>query len=191
MTKKVIGVIAVFIVLVLVVPLSAKGPGAGKNGQTPGALTDPEIGHIIHIREEEKLARDVYLMLYQVYEAPIFANISESEQRHMDAMKRLIDNYGLDDPVKDDTIGMFANEYFTQLYTDLVAKGNGSYCAALQVGIAIEELDIEDIKIVLAEVTAKDVRRVFNNLLSGSYNHLSAFMNQHAAAGCPHISESP
>ena len=175
----------------MVVPLSAKGSGAGKNGQSPGALTDPEIGHVIHIREEEKLARDLYLTLYQVYEAPIFANISESEQRHMDAMKRLIATYGLDDPVKDDTIGMFANEYFTQLYTDLVAKGNGSYCAALQVGIAIEELDIEDSKLALAEVTATDVRRVFNNLLSGSYNHLSAFMNQHAAAGCPSISESP
>jgi len=191
MTKKVIGVIAVFIVLVMVVPLSAKGPGAGKNGQTQGALTDQEIGHIIHIREEEKLARDVYLTLYEVYEAPIFANISESEQRHMDAVKRLIDRYGLKDPNINDAIGVFANEYFSILYTDLVAKGNGSYCAALQVGIAIEELDIEDIKIALAEVKAKDVRRVFNNLLSGSYNHLSAFMNQQAAAECPSISESP
>ncbi len=88
MTKKVIGFIVVFIALVMVVPLSAKGPAAGKNGQTPGTLTDQEIEHITHMREEEKLARDVYLTLYEVYQAPIFVNISESEQRHMDALEK-------------------------------------------------------------------------------------------------------
>ena len=184
MAKKVIGFIAVFISLVLVVPLSAKGPAFGKKGQTPGTLTDSEIEHITHIREEEKLARDVYLKLSEKYQAPIFLNISESEQRHMDAVKGLIAKYGLDDPVKEDTIGVFTNQIFKELYIHLVAKGNESYCAALQVGIDIEELDIEDIKFALVDVTAKDVTRVFNNLLSGSYNHLSAFIGQYGANNC-------
>ncbi len=72
MTKKVIGFIAVFITLVMVVPLGAKGPAAGKNGQSLGTLTPVEILHIKYMREEEKLARDVYLTLYEVWEAPIF-----------------------------------------------------------------------------------------------------------------------
>ena len=109
MTKKAIGFTVVLISLLMAVPLSAKGPAAGKNGRSLGTLTDKEIEHITYIREEEKLARDVYLTLYEEYEAPIFANISESEQRHMDAIKRLIDKHGLEDPVEDDTVGKFTN----------------------------------------------------------------------------------
>ncbi len=181
MAKKAIGIIAVFILLVMVVPLSAKGPGDGKNGQTRGTLTDLEIEHITHIREEEKLARDVYLTLSEKYEAPIFDNISESEQRHMDAVKGLIVKYGLDDPVKNDATGVFTNTIFAVLYSELFAKGGESYCTALQVGIDIEKLDIGDIEAALKDrdVNAKDVRRVFQNLLSGSYNHLSAFISQY------------
>ena len=48
-------------------------------------LTEAEENHILYMREEEKLARDVYLTLYELWGAEIFANISESEQQHMDA----------------------------------------------------------------------------------------------------------
>jgi hypothetical protein len=185
MAKKVIGFIAVFITLVMVVPLSAKGPAGGKNGQSLGPLTDEEIHHITYMREEEKLARDVYLTLYEVWEAPIFANISESEQRHMDALLRLIDKYGLEDPVINDDVGAFTNPYFVQLYGTLVARGNENYCEALQVGIDIELLDIDDIENALLDenVEARDVIRVLNNLLNGSYNHLNAFTSRYKAAG--------
>ena len=161
-----------------------RGSAAGKNFQTPETLTKEEIAHIAYIREEEKLARDFYLTLYQSYETTIFASISESEQRHMDAMKRLIDKYGLEDPVEDDTVGKFTNSVFAELYKELVGRGEMNYCKALQVGIDIEILDIEDIDNALLEVEAKDVTRVFNNLLSGSYNHLNAFTSQYQANNC-------
>jgi hypothetical protein len=184
MTKKAIGFMVVFIALVMAVPVSAQGPSGGKKGQSPGALTDLEIHHITYMREEEKLARDVYLTLYESYPVPIFDNISASEQRHMDALERLIVTYGLVDPVIDDTVGKFTNSVFTDLYLKLVEQGEENYCGALQVGLDIENLDIDDIEYALSEVEAKDVSRVLNNLLSGSYNHLSAFTSQYAAAGC-------
>jgi hypothetical protein len=184
MKKKAIGLIVVLISLTMVAPLGAKGPARGKNRQSQGTLTSKEIDHITYMREEEKLARDVYLTLYEVYEASIFANISESEQRHMDAVKRLIVKNGLQDPVKNDVIGTFTNPDFAGLYIELVGKGEVSYCDALQVGIDIEVLDIEDIEIALNDVLARDVNRVLNNLLNGSYNHLNAFTNQHQANNC-------
>jgi len=187
MTKKAIGFTVVLISLIMAVPLSAKGPGAGKNGQSLGTLTDTEISHITYIREEEKLARDVYLTLYDLYQAPIFANISESEQRHMDALKNLIDKHGLIDPVADDSIGAFTNSHIDDLYDTLVKRGVMSYCYALQVGIDIEVIDIADIESALNEedeVVAKDVTRVFNNLLNGSYNHLNAFTSQYESNNC-------
>ncbi len=178
MSKKVIGFIIVIISLVMVTPLSAKGPGGGKKGQSLPTLLTEEINHIKYMREEEKLARDVYLTLYEQYETAIFANISESEQRHMDALKRLIDKYGLKDPVENDDVGAFTNQVFSKLYSELVSRGELSYCDALQVGVDIEVLDIEDIEIALNEVQAADVTRVLQNLLNGSYNHLNAFSSQ-------------
>ena len=184
MKRNVIGLMVLFISLILAAPLSAKGPGAGKKGKSLEALTAEEIVHITYMREEEKLARDVYVTLYELYQAPIFSNISESEQRHMDALKRLIDWYGIEDPVKDDSVGIFTNPDFTALYDELVAKGKASYCDALQVGIDIEILDIEDIEIALNDIEEQNVNRVLNNLLTGSYNHLNAFRNQYVLAGC-------
>ena len=167
-----------------------RGFAAGTNIQAPVALKEEEINHITYLRQEEKLARDGYLMLSELYPAPIVANISESEQRHMDALKNLIDKHELEDPVKDDTVGVFPvpeteeDTNFNKLYDDLVNQEGMNYCDALQVGIFIEVLDIEDIEIALNDVEAQDVSRVFNNLLSGSYNHLNAFQSQYKANNC-------
>jgi hypothetical protein len=55
----------------------------------------------------------------------------------------------------------------------------------VQVGIYIEDLDIEDIADALEDVEAQDLERVLNNLLLGSENHLNAFTtSQTVAPGC-------
>ncbi len=146
-------------------------------------LTEAEEQRILYMREEEKLARDVYLTLYELWGAEIFANISESEQRHMDAIKRLITRYGLVDPVVDDAIGMFTNPNFVGLYDELVADGSVSLEEALKVGVRIEELDIADLELALQETSMRAVQRVFQNLLNGSYNHLDAFQRNIEAGG--------
>ena len=138
-------------------------------------LTEAEEEHILYMREEEKLARDVYLTMYELWGAEIFANISDSEQRHMDAIKNLITRYGLVYPVVDDAVGMFTNQDFEILYDELVADGSVSLEEALKVGVRIEELDIADLKLALQDTSMRTVKRVFQNLLNGSYNHLSAF----------------
>jgi hypothetical protein len=135
------------------------------------------------MREEEKLARDVYLTMYELWDAEIFANISESEQRHMDAIKSLITRYGLVDAVIDDAVGIFTNQDFEILYDKLIADGSVSLEEALKVGVRIEELDIADLELALQETSMRAVRRVFQNLLNGSYNHLSAFQRNIEASG--------
>lgn len=149
-----------------------RGPGVPAVGVQ---LTEAEENYILYMREEEKLARDVYLALYEVWGAEIFANISESEQRHMDALQTLITRYGLVDPVVDDTLGTFTNPDFGLLYDQFVTDGSESLETALGCGAYIEELDIADLEAALGETSTRSVRRVFENLLNGSYNHLSAF----------------
>ena len=172
-------IIASIILACIVSPLLAKGP-KGPNVPPSVTLSDAEIEHLTLLREEEKLARDVYLALFDVWNAQIFANISVSEQRHMDSVKGLIDKYGMEDPVVDDTPGAFTSTVFAELYVSLVTKGSQSLLDALEVGVIIEELDIHDIEEMLndPDVTKLDVRRVLANLLAGSYNHLDAFNKQ-------------
>ncbi len=138
-------------------------------------LTDAEELNIVHMRQEEKLARDVYLTLDEVWGADIFANISESEQQHMDAIENLITRYGLTDPIVDGTVGVFANPDFQALYDELVAAGSVSLEETLKVGVLIEEQDIDDLEKALEETAQRSIQRVFENLLEGSTNHLDAF----------------
>ncbi|MEN8201664.1 MAG: DUF2202 domain-containing protein [Bacteroidota bacterium] len=140
-------------------------------------LGEEEISGILFMREEEKLARDVYLYLYEIHPLRPFLNISKSEQAHMDAIKYLIDTYKLIDPVGDNLPGVFQNEELQELYDELIEKGSKSREEALKVGALIEEVDIIDLQTELEE-TAKneDVIRVFTNLCSASENHLRAFV---------------
>ncbi|MFC1761992.1 DUF2202 domain-containing protein [Planctomycetota bacterium] len=151
-----------------------RGRGWGLN-QEVIPLTEAEIPLVKALREEEKLARDVYLILDELYLAPVFANIARSEQRHMDAVGRVIEVQGLEDPVTDPNVGVFTNPVFADLYQTLTAEGATDYVAALKVGATIEEIDIKDLHEALAVVTNPQVIWVFENLLRGSYNHLRAF----------------
>lgn len=141
-------------------------------------LTEDEIAGLIQMREEEKLARDVYSFLGQKWNLQILSNIAGSEQTHTDSVKVLLDRYGIEDPVKDDTVGVFTSLVMTDLYTNLVKQGEASALDALIVGATIEDLDICDLSELLLETDNSDIITVYNNLQKGSSNHLRAFINQ-------------
>jgi len=140
-----------------------------------GVLTEDEKAGLLQMREEEKLARDVYIKMYALYGKRIFSNIIESEQRHMDAVKGLLDRYDLADPATGNDVGVFTDPHIQDLYNELYAKGTLSLKDALEVGVIIEKMDIADLEKLLAETTKRDITRVYENLLAGSYNHLAAF----------------
>ena len=153
-------------------------PGSEKNESTiQGAeLTEAEIEGIRFMREEEKVARDVYIYLYEIYPLRPFLNISLSEQAHMDAIKYLIDTFDLEDPVGDNPEGMFQNEELQELYDALIEIGSTSREEALKVGALIEEVDIIDLRTELDSIASnEDVIRVYTNLCKASEAHLRAF----------------
>ncbi len=143
-----------------------------------GALSEAEKNGLLKLREEEKLARDVYAFLAEKWGTRVFANIEASETKHMGFVKVLLDKYGLVDPVKDDRRGVFSGEEFARLYADLTARGSASLVEAISVGLLIEELDIRDVRDVLASSGNADVRVLLLNLEKGSRNHLRAFQRQ-------------
>lgn len=138
-------------------------------------LSDNEKKGLVYMREEEKLARDVYLTLYEKWKLPIFNNIARSERTHMDAVKLLLFKYNITDPAADETVGQFSNPEFQKLYEELVEKGDKSLIDALEVGAMIEELDITDLQKWIATTDNVDIKFVYENLMKGSRNHLRAF----------------
>lgn len=139
-------------------------------------LSSTEKDGLIYMRLEEKLALDVYLTLGKTYTQKMFVNIPQSEQRHMDAVKVLIDRYEIPDPVINYEIGFFSNSEFQKHYTDLVKKGQTSFKDAMLIGKEIEELDIKDLNERLEQTDNPDITSVYENLKHGSENHLKAFV---------------
>ncbi len=152
-------------------------------------LSRAEEKAILKMREEEKLARDVYITLYNEYRNRVFKEISRAEQKHMDAVKGLIEKYSLADPVVNDEVGAFTTNEFQVLYEQLVTEGKKSQVDALKVGATIEDLDIFDLQQAINKADNQDVRMVFQNLMKGSRNHLRVFCRQLAAVGTKYVAQ--
>jgi hypothetical protein len=146
-------------------------------------LTTAEKTWLTYMREEEKLARDVYLLLSQRWGLAIFSTIAASEQTHMDAIKTLLDRYGLPDPAEGKGLGEFNDPTLQALYNDLILQGGSSEIEALTVGKFIEETDIDDLTQAIASAQRKDIKTVYSNLLQASVNHLTAFVSALAKYG--------
>jgi len=147
------------------------------NSEVVQQLKDIESEGIIFMREEEKLARDVYSKLYEKWGTNTFNNIGSSEQTHMDAMKTLIDRYGLNDPAQSSEMGKFANQKLQQLFDELIEQGSKSEIESLKVGAAIEEIDILDLEEYISQTDKSDILIVYESLVKGSRNHLRSFVS--------------
>jgi len=141
------------------------------------ALSTAEEDTLLFMREEEKMARDVYLVLYKTWKKAVFNNIAASEQQHMDAILKKLNLFGLPDPVLP-KIGNFTNTDLQILYDQLIAQGKLSYKDALTVGATIEDMDIRDLQLAIEATNNLGLKITYQNLMEGSKNHLRAFVGQ-------------
>jgi hypothetical protein len=152
------------------------------------ALSTKEEESLAFMREEEKLAHDVYTHLDSLYRyINVFGNIAASEATHTEAVRQLLLRYGQPDPAANLAAGVYANAALQTLYTQLVTRGTGSITEALRVGAAIEEIDILDIQNALPAIDNQDIRLVYDNLLKGSRNHLRAFTKSLLQQGVTYV----
>jgi hypothetical protein len=144
--------------------------------QASGAtLTEAEASDLVFMREEEKLARDLYITFDELWGGTTFALIATSEQRHLNAILRKLVKYDLPDPAAGKGIGEFTSDEVQALYDELLEDGLVSELAALKVGGYVEEIDIVDNLEAAAAATREDLDRVYEALTCGSRNHLRAF----------------
>lgn len=166
-------------------------------------LDTTEASHLTFMREEEKLARDVYLTLAALYpDQEVFSRIAtRAEQTHTDTMRDKLDQFNLPDPNPEtnnlpSSLGVFTGDewgwYFIEKFALLTAKGEVSELDALYVGAFIEELDMHDIAVCpqimidrgfsspcgLAYTDEGALQTAYSALISGSESHLRAYVGQ-------------
>lgn len=197
-----VGVLSLTIPAIVATNAVAKGgKNTGKSVST--SLDATEASHLTFMREEEKLARDVYLTFAEMYpDQPVFHTIAtKSEQTHTDTMRDKLDQYNLTDPNPDTnnlpgSLGVFTGEewgwYFDEKFEALTKTGSSSELDALNVGALIEELDMHDIADcpeVMAKADYADpcglhytdetaLINAYSSLIDGSENHLRSYVGQ-------------
>ncbi len=176
---------AVLILIGVVVSLAgAQGFGTGQSHDEILSalpiepLNGPERDALLYMIEEEKMARDVYLYLAEVWNLRTFSNIARSEEQHIAAVLSLLERYEVDVPSTLGEPGRFENEVLRAMYADLIARGETSLEGALRVGATIEDVDLADLNEKLSAVDNEDITMVFKSLIAGSENHMRSFVRQ-------------
>ena len=126
-------------------------------------------------REEEKMAHDLYTAFGDKYDSAVWDRIARSEERHFDAIGRLLEQFGIDDPSEGNKAGVYDDKDVQELYDDWLAQGQKSEAEAFKAAIALEERDIADLKVQIKATDNDDIDAVYERLLAGSENHLAAF----------------
>ena len=161
--------LALGLVLVVAVAVGASVAAAA------GPLDTTERATLLSMREEEKLAHDVYVALAARTGEQAFLKIAAAEERHGAALERMLTLYGIADSTDGYAVGKFPTAATQKLYDDLLAQGSASRAAAIQVGVSIEKMDIADLKAAIAQTDEAALDRVYGSLLAGSQRHLLAF----------------
>lgn len=154
-----------------------------------GVLSAAEIAGLKFMREEEKLAHDVYIAMYALWDHNTFENIAKSETTHTEAILALLTQYGVDDPAAGKPAGVFEDAELQHLYDTLVAAGSANLIEGLKVGALIEETDIQDIEERKAVTDEADILSVYSSLLCGSRNHLRAFNSALLDQGVTYVAQ--
>ena len=131
-------------------------------------LSDAEIDLLEKQYEEEMMANELYTMFFELYGVQTFKNIADSEAHHKEAIKALFDRYELDLPTSYDHI--------QELYDELKEKWEQSLKDALEVGVSIEIVDIEDIATAIKTSDNDDIDTIFLRIGGASYNHMRWFL---------------
>ncbi len=175
-----------FFTLIIVFTLTSSCSDDTTDENQTDILSQQEKDDLLFLREEEKLARDVYLYSFDKYGEAIFNNIARSEQQHMNQLLTLINNYNLNDSASSER-GVFNNQELQGLYNDLTTLSDLSLIDALTVGAIIEDLDISDIDEFEGRTNIADILNTYDKLKCGSRNHLRSYIGRLIVSGVDYV----
>ena len=144
------------------------------NNSNSTSLSQEEKDGLLFMLEEEKLARDTYIYMNNLWRLNQFNNIKNSEQSHMDAIVSILEQNDIEYTILPQ--GEFSYQNLQDLYNQFVIDGQVSSESALQIGATIEDLDIVDLEDYINDSTNAVLISTYENLQCGSRNHLRSFV---------------
>ncbi|WP_396189315.1 DUF2202 domain-containing protein [Flavobacterium sp.] len=144
------------------------------NNSNSTSLSQEEKDGLLYMLEEEKLARDTYIYMNNLWGLNQFNNIKNSEQSHMDAIVSILEQNDIEYTILPQ--GEFSYQNLQDLYNQFVINGQVSSESALQIGATIEDLDIVDLEDYINDSTNSVLISTYENLQCGSRNHLRSFV---------------
>ena len=144
-------------------------------------LNQADYEALVFMLEEEKLARDTYEYLGNIWALNQFSNIKLSEETHINLVANLLEVYKIDYNLL--PAGEFQNQNLQELYNQFAIQGKIDLANALQIGATIEDLDIVDLENFINVTTNASIKDVFENLQCGSRNHLRSFITSIEKSG--------
>ena len=150
------------------------GLAAGASQVAAGALTAAQRTELARLAEEEKLNHDLYAAFAKAYSLPVFENLAVAEANHLQALRTLIDRYGIADPTAGKAAGVLASATVQAAYDRLLAQGKSGQQAALEAARAVEQNAIARYGDALDGLNAPAAERVYSNLRDAETRHLAA-----------------
>jgi len=139
-----------------------------------GTLTDQQKATVAAMTQEQKLSQDLYTAFAARYDLAVFDRIAAAETQHLTAVRTLLDRYGIADPTAGKPAGQFSDPAVQADYDRLLAQGQASQAAAVQVGQQVEQRAIDALQAALGGLSAPDVKQVYTRLLAAEQQHLTA-----------------
>ena len=129
------------------------------------------------VAEQERLAMDLFLDLYNEWGDPVLLDLHTAEQTHRDAVVWLLGKYGLPDPAGGLPSGVYDDPELQALSDDLFFIGTERFTGALTAGAILAEASIDELEYQLdVEVDTWDVEFLYDTLLLAERNHLRLFV---------------
>lgn len=139
------------------------------------ALMADEKQWLMFMREEEKLARDFYMEMYNAWGLSIFVGMSKEEKEHLNSLLEIFRMYFLPDPIGIDTPRSYANNYLANVHNSLYNQGIQSIKDGLKACALQEEINILDLDSAIKSTQKRNIQKVYSELQRDSFNHLRSF----------------
>lgn len=149
-------------------------PAAGTSQLATGSLTVSQRTELLRLAEDEKLAHDLYTAFAQAYDLPVFENLAVAEANHLQALRTLMDRYGVTDPTAGKAAGVFASATVQAAYDQLRVQGKASRQAALEAARTVERNAIASYGDAVIGLNAPAAERAYANLQVAENRHLAA-----------------
>lgn len=159
-------------------------PNQGACAFQMGTLTSPTTlpaSEVVAAIEEERLARDLYLLAADQWKLRVFSNVAAAESRHETALLQVAASAGIPVPARQS--GVYASPDVQRLWADLLPLVTQTETGALRAAALVEETDLADLQRLRMLATDEGTRAVLSNLERASRFHLQAFVRNLQARG--------